>query len=97
MAILSSLSVLPTNNGAVTRAIMAATMSDYPWVIDEASVVHHSYCMYADGALTPYGSLATTDAEMIESLRRPDVANKHSAPSLLQACPQCILGKELDV
>lgn len=72
-------------------------MSDYPWVIDDVNFVHRRYCGLMLGATAPYGSLATTDAEMIEALKRPDVANKHSAPSLLQACPQCILGKELDV
>jgi hypothetical protein len=62
------------------------------WVIDDYEVVHHSFCSMIYGNATPYGSAAKNEDEMCASLDRLDIANKHSAPSPLVPCDQCLLG-----
>lgn len=71
-------------------------MSDHPWVIDEVDVVHHAWCSLIYCNSTPYGSPARTNEDMMAALARPDVANRHSAPTQLVPCDQCIKGLVLE-
>jgi hypothetical protein len=66
------------------------------WVLDETDVVHHAYCSLIYCTQTPYKAAARDNLEMVDWLAREDVSNRHSAPSMLAPCEQCILGRPIE-